>query len=296
MQCSLGELYTPCTTRNDAGCVNCTLLFMLSNSNINSNFPEGLLSEGLLEYITPGTCNMRCIAGYYTDPFKANSCLLCSQALECTLGFRPSSLCIDPADRLTRPKCVPCAADMISLASNEIWSATNTACSKRCAYGYVPLVGLPEATALSIIIIMATKNWDLNLTATIAKQILTNGSATGCVFCKTELCDTGSFGACVQKDQFSIELQCTPCSSLQTQPEGTRYITPGDCTLACLNDMMQPLIGSNPATGGCALPPPPLTTPPPSSSSFLASSSATTMGGKARPELQYPSRTMKHSA
>jgi len=266
----------PCTTRNDAACVNCSLLFVQP--------------QDLTEYFNQGSCETRCIAGYYADPIHSDKCLSCTQqSLTCSPGFRPSSLCIEPTERITQPTCEACTTSSSTvLGPHEVWSTATAFCSKRCSYSYVPLLSIPSED-IALAIIAATSNLNLSTITTSAqkKQILNNN--TGCVLCTAALCGLGSMGACLQTDQSTVELQCFPCSSFALQPQNTRYIAAGECTLTCIDANMQPLLGNNPATGGCALPPPPPTTPPPSS---ITTKSASTMGGKAYPELVYPTRPM----
>jgi hypothetical protein len=197
LQCALGELYVPCTVRNDSYCEPCSGLNVPANS----------------EYITGGSCVTRCQSGYFME-FNVNTpmgqCEVCQPLLSCRPedGVRPTSLCIAPTDRLTRPECVACTGSNNSLStlkSQERWSYASP-CNKICKFGAV-------------------------------RPFAENDT---CVVCSPSLCGKGYFGSCVNSNNLNYfattELVCLPCGIVGVNAV---YSVPGNCQTSCVDNFVE---------------------------------------------------------
>lgn len=201
LQCALGELYVPCTIRNDSYCDQC------SNQNV--------LANG--EYITGGSCMTRCQSGFFMN-FNAitpmGQCEICQPLLSCRPedGVRPTSLCIPPEERLKRPECVACGDsngnnnNSLMLKSQERWS-NFIPCTKICKFGAV-------------------------------RPFAENDT---CVVCTPSLCGKGSFGSCVNTNNAlnffaSTELICIPCGVVGVNAV---YSVPGNCQTSCIENFVE---------------------------------------------------------
>ena len=114
--CELGEKRTDCTSRSDASCVPCA----------QTSFGTLGLHQ---EYATAGLCTPRCVAGYY----MTGGCVPCVPlAGSCRAGFRQTSYCVEPSERLAPPMCQACPN---SLGFHEAWALNP--CDIICTGGYV---------------------------------------------------------------------------------------------------------------------------------------------------------------
>jgi cysteine-rich repeat protein len=103
--CRWGEQRVPCAARSDARCEECAPL------------PEHE------EFMAPGDCATRCVAGYYRIKGSA-VCFSCN--LSCSPGQRPSSTCESPTERGEPPACVDCAQKLE--ANMKFVTECDTAC------------------------------------------------------------------------------------------------------------------------------------------------------------------------
>ena len=117
MACALGQMLVACTPRADATCVACAAAGQPLRANA--------------EYVAPGACAQRCVAGYFQDPQGA-ACLPCVPLAACALGAYPSSQCATPPERLARPVCLPCASAMMA---GRRW--VQDTCTQVCLAGTV---------------------------------------------------------------------------------------------------------------------------------------------------------------
>ena len=229
LACALGELFHACVPRADAYCAPCPA------------------RADHTEFIAPGDCGTRCAAGFYAS---ATACLTC--AIGCAAGSMPSKACLDPAERLSPPTCLPCTGALLAGAA---WGA---GCTRVCGKWMLAAGG--------------------------------NGTAR-CVLCDPAACGLGQGGACEATALFhpipelyaTTRLACTPCDA---PPAGTTFAMAGLCTaVVCLPRFV-------PNGDGTCVPAPPSAPPAPTP----APATLVLAGGSsARPELQYPVRSRRHS-
>jgi hypothetical protein len=155
MGCAMGTYLIPCVPRADATCGDCPL--MPANA----------------EFVTQGSCETRCVSGYYMDA-ESGACVDCT-LLACAIGSRRSSECEAVGDRVQAPTCVECSGG--PPPSGMRWAS---GCAFECVAGAVSLVG-------------------------------NNGSS--CVPCAPSMCGLGHQGACVTLvDGEGTRLVCVVCA------------------------------------------------------------------------------------
>ena len=198
LQCGLGELYVPCTIRNDSYCDQCSYQNVPANS----------------EYITGGSCITRCQSGFFMDfspTTPMGQCEMCQPSVPCRYedGVHPTSLCIRPEERVSRPACVACSIDSnnsLALKSQERWSSL-VPCTKICKFGAV-------------------------------RPFAENDT---CAVCSPSLCGKGSFGSCVNNNAVmtffaSTELICIPCD---LPPPNAVHSLAGSCQTLCIDKYVE---------------------------------------------------------
>jgi cysteine-rich repeat protein len=113
-QCVSGEYLSACNLTSDAACLPCAAVL-----------------SPVLEYVAPGECKTRCIAGYFLDfSWSRNGeCVKCERLPSCPMGKYRATPC-DAA-------CSECS-DVPNLQQpNTVW--TDAACSFKCAPGFIML-------------------------------------------------------------------------------------------------------------------------------------------------------------
>jgi cysteine-rich repeat protein len=122
VDCALGEKYIPCSIRSDAMCVSCDSIYT-SIGYVNT------------EFIKAGFCDTRCASGYYADlSTMSTTCSPCVTSQNCDLGYKQSSMCLEPSQRFEKPTCVPCSVTPIKTL--ERWGSS---CEILCILGAVRL-------------------------------------------------------------------------------------------------------------------------------------------------------------
>jgi cysteine-rich repeat protein len=153
MTCALGTELLPCVPRADTTCRDCPL-------------PRPADSE----FVSAGSCEMRCVAGYYLDAASGGACVACA-TLECASGSRRSSECVAVEERLQAPTCVACGTAPPGMR----WSG---GCALACVAGFIPSAS--SSTNLS----------------------------SGCVPCAPSLCGLGQQGVCLDAEARLVCVPC----------------------------------------------------------------------------------------
>ena len=114
LACGLDQLEVPCARTADRSCVPCPQQQPPPNQ----------------EFYSPGTCQTRCIQGYYA---AAEACLACA-SIVCSNGYELSSQCSDPSERLSAPGCVPCAIVDVPLSRPSPGRILLAGCAVSCRW------------------------------------------------------------------------------------------------------------------------------------------------------------------
>ena len=209
--CALGERFVACTPRADAECQPCA-----------QTATYGGVLPAAAEYVTPGLCSTRCMAGYYDTNVNGPQVVCAPCAAACLPGQNQTTYCVAPEDRQRPPVCQACP---VALQPQQVWAAAvhvqAPPCEAVCAYQSVPL-------------------------------------GPACVACARSLCPLGHAGLCADDwSSQTTQLQCTPCAAVGAREE---FVAAGSCAKRCragfvLDQQKKCVLEAAPATAPATPPP-----------------------------------------